>query len=307
MVVALEHKDGSAIYTETADGDVKSYATPSDAKGGREAQQTQRAAEVHAVLRSANEVAAAVTRQAHEAAGEGDVATGWASKAALHVDMSDGVTLMGHSFGASTALNVAAQLEKTEGPNSVRAVIASDPWIAGYNVSVDGVATAPLLALLTQSMMYPGNDAAVGSVLQAASERGAPAALYAECSQTRHQEISDYPSLLHPILRFFCMAGARDPHVTHQQQASVAVGFLALAGGLRASASGEHPALAADMDQIWQLANAEGSNDLDASGYVVHGMSMQAEWLNAAAKQIQGARITIVEENAPIGAAQVGP
>ena len=134
IVVAVEHKDGSAIYTETDDGDRRSYEAPEDDHAGRDRQQSRRAAEVRAVIASIDDVIAKLTD----------------ADGGLSVD-SSAVTLIGHSFGASTALRVAADLRG--GPTRVRAVVASDPWISGYNVTRHGAATVPTLALLTQSMM----------------------------------------------------------------------------------------------------------------------------------------------------------
>ena len=92
----------------------------------------------------------------------------------------------------------------------VCAVVASDPWICGYDLTRHGITTAPTLALCTQSMMWPPNDEAVGRVLESIGQRaGARAggaalhaaprssgvgargiALYAEAVETRHQKRS---------------------------------------------------------------------------------------------------------------------
>ena len=51
------------------------------------------------------------------------------------------VTLIGHSFGASTALRTAAALQeagKAEGAPVVEAVVALDPWISGFDLDTHG-------------------------------------------------------------------------------------------------------------------------------------------------------------------------
>jgi platelet-activating factor acetylhydrolase len=63
VVIALEHKDGSAVYTETDDGHSLRYTAP-EKEDGREVQQDQRVEEVCSVLESIDELAAKVARLA---------------------------------------------------------------------------------------------------------------------------------------------------------------------------------------------------------------------------------------------------
>ena len=132
-----------------------------DEPGGRDAQQVKRVAEMHAVMACIDEVVAAAVRDVPTTDGAIDASGGvggargtLAPRAggvggyahALPVDTRS-ITLMGHSFGGSTALRVAAEMEGTAGPMRVRAVIASDPWICGYDHTKHGITTAPTLAL----------------------------------------------------------------------------------------------------------------------------------------------------------------
>ena len=279
VVVAIEHKDGSAVYTETDDGDAMAYTVPDESQGGREAQQAVRTAEVRGVLERIGEVTAAVAGEEGMARNEG-VEGVEVVDAPLRLDTSGGVTLMGHSFGGSTALRTAAEIEASGGPIAIRAVVASDPWIAGYNASTHGVTTSPTMALCTQSMMYPPNANAVGGVLEQVSAGGRTIAFYAEASETRHQEVSDYPSLLHPILRFFAMAGARNPHRAHQQQSALIVGFLTLVNALVTDKGGVHLTKYRAMARRLITPGSEdepGDDDEDAS-YVVHGATVPSAW-----------------------------
>ena len=149
----------------------------------------------------------------------------------LHLS-TDCVTLVGHSFGASTVLSAASAIAKAgeearavadaaesdeaaraaaapaeanlDAPSlaaaapevTVGAVVVLDPWISGYNCSTDGAAAAPTMALMTQSMMYDTNADAVGEVLGRVAARG-ETALFAELAESRHQEVNDWPMDIH--------------------------------------------------------------------------------------------------------------
>ena len=67
-----------------------------------------------------------------------------------------------------------------------RTQVAHDPWIAGYDVGRSGVPKAPVLMIMTQSMMYPSNAEAISTVMRAvvaATEDAA--AVYAEALECR--------------------------------------------------------------------------------------------------------------------------
>ena len=276
VVLAVEHKDGSAVYSETRDDERLAFLPGAD----RDAQMSRRVAEMRAVLSRASEVAS-----------DAGVIPG-------NVDTSK-VTLVGHSFGAATALKTAAMLRaSSEGAEvrgecepTVAGVVAFDPWIAGYNYSVDGVAAAPTLGVMTQSMMYPDNEERIGAVLRTvatgAGPRGgawssvaraqpetggkpaslAAPVLYVEATETRHQEVSDYPSLSYLPLRLVCMAGHRRPHAAHQQQTRLAVGFLAAVGALP---DNDSPQLSRDAALASSLMLAPRA-DPPGTSYLVHG------------------------------------
>ena len=288
VVVAMEHKDGSAVYSETDDGEALPFTPPAkDASGddsaGRERQQRQRVAEVRALLDGMDEVAARALRHAK-------------------VDRRR-VALVGHSFGASTALRVATELGAC-----VKAVVASDPWISGYDVGTHGAAAVPTLALTTQSMMYPANEARVGATLRGVGCDGHAPALYAEAVRTRHQEISDYPCLSYAPLRFFCMAGGRKPTEAHTVQARLIVGFLALSGVLEPSRTPSQPPgqsavskgfsgelcdareaaqrLLLQPDENHKAAT-ESAQSLQLNQYLVHGATAPSAYVEAVARQAQ--------------------
>ena len=174
---------------------------------------------------------------------------------------TEGVALVGHSFGASTVLSAASAIAtagdeaeteaetETESqtgadpnPNTevapslvegaaatVGAVVVLDPWISGYNCSTDGVAATPTLALMTQSMMYESNADAVGETLGRVAARG-ETALFAELAESRHQEVSDFPSMIYFLMRASCMAGALPPRRAFCGTLELVVGFLSCLG-----------------------------------------------------------------------------
>ena len=214
-MLAVEHKDGSAIYTETDDGDASGYQFGQDTS----LQTQRRVTEVRGVVACAQQVATL----AH---------------AGLRVD-ARGVSLVGHSFGGATALCAATEMQRGVKNPEVTAVLALDPWIKGFDAEsgLQGAPAAPTLACLTQSMLYPENERSLGVVLRSIAARTpAKPVLYTEALGTRHQEISDYPSLSYWPMRLLCMCGAQPPLASHRQQSSVAVGFLAVVGVLASGA-----------------------------------------------------------------------
>ena len=305
VVIALEHKDGSAVYTETDDGHSLGYTAPEkeDGRDGREVQQDQRVVEVCSVLESIDELAAKVV-----------AGSGGNGHATLQIDRL-GVALVGHSFGSSTAFRVAAALEEKRGtgmaqarrmvelggvsklaePPRVRAVIALDPWISGYDCATHGAASVPTLAVMTQSMMWPPNEIAIGRVMSHVVTAGhggggggaCTLALMVEAQGVRHQDVSDFPSLQHRPMQFFCMTGNRPPPATHRQQTSLAVGFLALVGMLRAP-SGTSLATSRELTRSMLLTGGEGvCSELEpratvkswTGDYLVHGAAAPAEYI----------------------------
>lgn len=226
-----------------------------DGDDARARQQRRRVAEARAVIDSIDEIARQLP-------------------AGVAVDKSR-LSLIGHSFGGSSVLRTAADIASGRPRGSaglVRAVVACDPWISGYDETADGVAPVPTLALLTPSMMYPGNERKVGGVMRRLAQSSATA-LYAEVRDTRHQEISDFPCINHSPLRFFCMAGARPPAEAHALQTSLVAGFLALAGALDAPAGSE---LAAQREVARGLFLAAEEPPPEESDYIVHGASLGA-------------------------------
>ena len=355
VVVALEHKDGTAIYSETDDGARLVYGEgergehrgpgESDESQGSDARTMHRVAEVRALLRQIGEVSELLGAQ------------GGLPDDGLRMS-TDGVTLVGHSFGASTVLSAAsaiakageedalkrkaaedaalrleeedalvnegelcdasqmgcesslatfatafppaaaeaaaetalqaaaeaaaevaeeaavqaavqaaaketpelslvegasaaaaalaeaqAEVEAEAGRNvepslvegaltpaaTVGAVVVLDPWISGYNCSTDAAAAVPTLALMTQSMMYESNADAVGETLGRVAARG-ETALFAELAESRHQEVSDFPSMIYFLMRASCMAGALPPRRAFCGTLELVVGFLSCVG-----------------------------------------------------------------------------
>lgn len=111
--------------------------------------------------------------------------------------------------------------------------------------------------------------------------------MYVEAVRTRHQELSDYPSLLHFVLRFFCMAGHRNPHATHAQQASLAIGFLALVGALSPGPSNSN--LNQNCKRVRQLVLTElgvpmentAEEAVEDQEYLMHGAVVPSGWVEA--------------------------
>jgi len=139
----------------------------------------------------------------------------------------DKISLVGHSFGGATILDMGSSL-RTE------RVIALDPWVfalktpmvsrkgvmakSGSRSILDQAVTRPTLVLMTQSLMYKENEddirrlySATARVRSTSIKGGSNADraqhfLLAEVMNTRHQDQSDVPSAIPFVAKFFCMA-----------------------------------------------------------------------------------------------------
>ena len=136
------------------------------------------------------------------------------------------ISLVGHSFGGATVLDVGLTL-RTE------RVIALDPWVfalktpivsrkgsmtrsSGRSILDQGV-TTPTFVLMTQSLMYTENEddirrlySATARVRSASIKAGGNSKrshfVLAEVMNTRHQDQSDVPAAIPFVAKFFCMA-----------------------------------------------------------------------------------------------------
>ena len=272
VVLAVEHKDGSAIYSETSDGHAVPYAG-----GVGEAvtakQLERRTRELVAIAHGAVEIASAAL---------GDDG--------LTIDGAC-VTLAGHSFGGAAALRAAASMTAVGGGGDampvrdVRSVLAVDPWLPGgvrgvFSGAGDGrPAAVPTLAVLTQSMMYEPNGEEIGAVMRSVAAHGAPA-LYVEAKDTRHQEASDFVAIAYRTMRLFCMAGRLPPKHSFGLHAQLVGGFegalgLGLAGTLMPSSRriAEELSNGAALGKIDPTSMSGGYL---GDAYVVHGAALPA-------------------------------
>ena len=136
------------------------------------------------------------------------------------------ISLVGHSFGGATVLDVGLTL-RTE------RVIALDPWAfalktpivsrkgsmtrSGGRSILDQGVTTPTFVLMTQSLMYTENEddirrlySATARVRSASIKAGGNSKrshfVLAEVMNTRHQDQSDVPAAIPFVAKFFCMA-----------------------------------------------------------------------------------------------------
>jgi platelet-activating factor acetylhydrolase len=266
VVLAIEHADGTAVLTE-ASGTLIPFLgkRPSEYENDeawREAQTRQRVLEA---LRLIDELP---------------------KTAALKcpVDLQR-LMLIGHSFGGATCLRLSAALATDAGlaaiapwctqRPSISALVLLDPWIEGcgddvYDPAVMGSARQPTLIAMTQSMMFPTNAERIAKALAALApaEPAAPFA-YVELRRTRHQEASDFPTLMYPQCRLMCMAGGLPPRVALQRICDTSVGFLA-ASGAQQQHGWPSQARAAELVRGWLSTGKESDDEPD---YLVHAAS----------------------------------
>lgn len=277
VVLTLEHTDGSAAFTQSADG---AHTTPfllssarpaqfADDKGWRAAQTEARVSQVLCVLGELGDVLKETPAGALVAAGQVDTAS---------------VGLMGHSFGGATAIETAAALAEAPDPRvSVSSVVLLDPWMLGCSDRVykpETFAKAPKLArtlvVMTQSLMFADNAAQIGAALRALpkDDGGGLHPLFVEALGTRHQEASDFVALTRLLLRLTCMAGELPSRVSLGLFCDAAVGFLAVSGAQKETQS-PRQARAAELVRGWLAApdsevSALTKMALGAGSWIVH-------------------------------------
>jgi len=103
--------------------------------------------------------------------------------------------LVGHSFGATSALIAS---ERSEFPST--ALVMLDPWI-GPGKQLIQKPSAPTLAIMTGSMLYPENTRDLVNVLDLV-KRAQPLCGFAEVELARHMDQSDIGFILRWPLAF---------------------------------------------------------------------------------------------------------
>ena len=107
--------------------------------------------------------------------------------------------------------------------------LALDPWLfAVSNRELESV-RVPLFMLTTQSMMYPENANLMEQVMRrgkvpASASTGL--AVFAEVADTRHQDMSDAPSVAYYACRLLCMTSARSPAQALRDHCDAVMAFL---------------------------------------------------------------------------------
>ena len=118
-----------------------------------------------------------------------------------------------------------------------------DPCLLGCSDAVYEPATfarveVPTLCLMTQTLMFTQNAAAIQHALHAigSGDPADPAACkkrtvaWVEAAGTSHQEASDFAAIAYPTIRLSCMAGSLPPRLSLGRHLTATVGFLALVG-----------------------------------------------------------------------------
>lgn len=242
IVLAVEHRDGSAAHTESASKRHQPYvrrrpAEYADEKAWRSAQVKQRVGELTSIVDGLSDVLSPTpVGRAEGQAGERE--GGMWDVARL--------VLVGHSFGGGTVLECAAAMAM--GSSAVRACacVALDPWMFGCSEALHSpqiaAARMPTLCLMTQSLMFPTNAESIRSALSNFArecEQGGRGAsvVWAEPDGSRHEDASDFIVLFHPLLRLTQLAGKMPGRIALGRQMSATLGFLAHSGVQRLTGS----------------------------------------------------------------------
>lgn len=264
VVVSIEHKDGTAVFTTTSDGHSVPYAAPASVGKDshdyrwRHLQVTRRVAELSALL------------DGFQGALVGTSLGG----GAVQIDTKR-VSLIGHSFGGATVLEMAGHCAMKD---RVKAVAALDPWMMPMSPEAYEGLAAPTLMLLTQSMMYPKNAQDIRRCLRGVANKGS-AALFLEAKSSRHQDQSDIPHVLYLPCLLFCMLGGFSPQRALQTHSQALIGFFLASGAIKNTA--EDVGLHASAAKCRALKMLKGEPiECDAEGdLIVHGGFAPSKWM----------------------------
>ena len=221
VVVALEHEDGSGVHARTHDGKLVRYKWPDDSPYSREKVTKfrepflqQRVDELNRVL-----IGLSAFNATTESANANDDKQLRKLESVLKLIDVGNTVVVGHSFGAATAVLAAQQLPSMSGTcssggnlihrrsSALRMVVICDPWAFSLPDETLKQATraapsvephessgssTPALCLMSGEWTRNKERFAVDALLRAADEHGALLGAY-EMPGTLHQSISDTP------------------------------------------------------------------------------------------------------------------
>lgn len=197
LVAVPEHGDHSAALAVTTEQTINYVGFSGMTSAGRQAQLRQRAKELVACWRALSRL------------DEGLVT------AAL-LDLSS-CALIGHSFGGATALVACGEPEL-----SVGAVVMLDPWLRPTK-GLHQPASAPVLAVMTGSMLYDENARDVVEALHVAKDKS----ILAELVDSRHFDQSDISFMLRWPMSFLGSTSMlKRPKVLFDSNADCILKFL---------------------------------------------------------------------------------
>ncbi|KAI8616959.1 platelet-activating factor acetylhydrolase [Chytriomyces sp. MP71] len=227
VVLSLEHRDRSAAasarsnYTERID-----YQHPStkesEALAMRKSQLEQRVQEVYDAFD--------LLRRLNEGGEVPNLLGNPLPDFKTRLDL-DSATLVGHSFGGATALKVLQQ------PNHpYAAAVILDPWM--FALPAREPITTPLLSIQCEQFHWPANLTAFREIWNAPVSSAMNR--FGVVRGTKHQDISDVPSLVSGALKVFTGGeGNVSARVVHATYDSVVSRFLKdVLGGRNTMAAG---------------------------------------------------------------------
>ncbi|TPX31030.1 1-alkyl-2-acetylglycerophosphocholine esterase [Synchytrium microbalum] len=215
VVVALEHKDGSACAYVGSDEKPILYQRPvgndDELLAFRRKQVEERSQDVKYVLEMLHNLNAGtpvenkMTRKISTFEQKG-----FQNKLSL-----DNMVMMGHSFGAATAITV---LQQT---NNFKCGVLLDSWC--YAIEPTPSITVPMLSVNSETFHWPENLQSLQHVLSG----GNPNNTFVTLRGTGHQDASDMPSLVpHVLLKYMGRSISADPCRALDMQSVVITEFL---------------------------------------------------------------------------------
>mmetsp|Transcript_30607 Transcript_30607/g.50548 ORF Transcript_30607/g.50548 Transcript_30607/m.50548 type:complete len:411 (-) Transcript_30607:236-1468(-) len=217
IVVALEHEDGSGCYAETAEGEPIYYKRPDDTPYSREKVLTfrgpmlaKRVGEIERVMEYflSSSSSTADNGEQQQAGG----ASSLLDKIVAATDTSQGVSLLGHSFGAATMALVEQRLASSASSSKqINSVAILDPWCFALPDTAlqKGIVTAPVLSVLSEDWTTNRETAQALVLLENSSRDNIVASLWAP--GTVHQSFSDTNSWLPSfVAKKMVMRGAEE-------------------------------------------------------------------------------------------------
>eukprot|EP00298_Acanthocystis_sp_HF-20_P013395 c20330_g1_i1.p1 GENE.c20330_g1_i1~~c20330_g1_i1.p1 ORF type:complete len:475 (+),score=214.14 c20330_g1_i1:40-1464(+) len=234
FVVAIEHKDGTAVVTSTTDGEVVPYVT--EASYIAKAQKDEPNKTVDELrFRFRNDQ---VKERAEEIGQIFGVLVDLNKKKGGDffgcLDLAY-CAVVGHSFGGATTiescafaaskLNQKKEEEKNELQFNPYAAIALDSWMFPVSDSSYEIINNPVMFLNTKSLTTDLNMGRINRVMSTLSQKQ-DKSIVIEVSDTFHQDQSDIPLLLYWVYNLFGFIGKRHPENTLRLNFDLCLGYL---------------------------------------------------------------------------------